>query len=194
MNAKLSPPMRADARRNRARVLEAAQAAFASEGLSVPLDEIACRAGVGAGTVYRHFPTKEALFDAVILHRLQGLVDRARELATAEDPGGAFFDFVAMLTREGSAKKDLIDALAGAGIDVTANLVEVNRELREAIAELLVRAQNAGAVRPDLGITDLMALLRAVFLATYRAEGDEGMAGRVMSVLCDGIGARGQAG
>ena len=63
-------PMRADARRNRARVLEAARAVFAEEGLAVPLDEIAARAGVGAGTVYRHFPTKEALFEAVVTDRI----------------------------------------------------------------------------------------------------------------------------
>ncbi len=68
-------PLRADAVRNRARVLEVAYETFAAEGLSVPIDEIARRAGVGAGTVYRHFPTKEALFQAVIEDRMQHLVD-----------------------------------------------------------------------------------------------------------------------
>src|SRR6266545_3604820 len=77
-------PPRADAVRNRQRVLEAAKEAFAAEGLAVPLDEIARRAGVGAGTVYRHFPTKEALFEAVILDRVRKLVDYAESLADAD--------------------------------------------------------------------------------------------------------------
>jgi AcrR family transcriptional regulator len=84
MDDQLSP-LRADARRNRARVLEAAQEAFTAEGLSVPLDEIARRAGVGAGTVYRHFPTKEALFEAVVVHRIQGLTEDA--LTRAQQAG-----------------------------------------------------------------------------------------------------------
>ncbi|MDH6121826.1 AcrR family transcriptional regulator [Kitasatospora sp. GAS204A] len=187
MNAQSTPPMRADARRNRARVLKAAQEAFAADGLLVPLDEIARRAGVGAGTVYRHFPTKEALFDAVILHRMQSLVEEARELALAGRDDQALFDFVIHLTRESAAKKDLIDALAGAGIDVTANLAEVNRELRSAIAELLSRGQQIGAVRSDIDINDLMALLRGVFLAIHQESDDKQLADRVLSVMCDGL-------
>src|SRR5260370_4133101 len=81
--------MRADARRNRARVLEVAQAVFATEGLAVPIDEIARRAGVGAGTVYRHFPTKEALFEAIVISRVERLTEEGGSLASAEDPGPA---------------------------------------------------------------------------------------------------------
>ena len=85
-------PLRADAVRNRAKVLAAASEAFAAEGLAVPLDEIARRAGVGAGTVYRHFPTKEALFEAVITDRLLALAaDAEARLASNEDAGEAFF-------------------------------------------------------------------------------------------------------
>src|SRR5438876_7565800 len=80
-------PLRADAQRNRAKVLAAAQEAFAAEGIAVPLDEIARRAGVGAGTVYRHFPTKEALFEAVIADRLEHFAEHATSLGTAEDSG-----------------------------------------------------------------------------------------------------------
>ncbi|MFC7660235.1 TetR/AcrR family transcriptional regulator [Pseudonocardia benzenivorans] len=71
-------PLRADARRNREKVLRAAQEAFAEHGMGVPLDEIAGRAGVGPGTVYRHFPTKEALFEAVVAARMQDLITAAR--------------------------------------------------------------------------------------------------------------------
>ena len=80
-------PLRADAARNRARVLEVAYDTFAAEGLSVPIDEIARRAGVGAGTVYRHFPTKDDLFRAVIEDRIRNIVDDGRALLTSGDPG-----------------------------------------------------------------------------------------------------------
>jgi len=180
-------PMRADARRNRARVLEAAAESFASDGLQVPLDEIARRAGVGAGTVYRHFPSKEALFDAVILHRAQSIVDRARALADDEDPGRAFFGFVVQMNRESVAKRDLIDAVAGIGVDVTANLIEVNRELWSAVEVLLRRGQAAGAVRPDVNITHLKVLLRAVFLANDGVGGGPEVADHVMVLICDGL-------
>ena len=94
-------PLRADAARNRARVLEVAYETFAQEGLSVPIDEIARRAGVGAGTVYRHFPTKEALFRAIVASRLQRLIDSATPLLEGDDPGAAFFAFLALLVEEG---------------------------------------------------------------------------------------------
>src|ERR1700722_14720405 len=80
-------PLRADARRNRDRVLEAARAAFGAEGSGVSLDEIARRAGVGAGTVYRHFATKEALFEEVVFDRIEQLVEEARVLSDEPDPG-----------------------------------------------------------------------------------------------------------
>lgn len=182
-----TPPMRADARRNRARVLEVAQEAFASVGLQVGLDEIARRAGVGAGTVYRHFPTKESLFDAVILQRAQGLVDRARALADDPDPGRAFFSFVAQMNRESMAKRDLIDAVAGIGVDITANLTEANRELWAAVEVLMSHAQAVGAVRADVDIRHLRVLLRAVFIANDGVGAGPQVADQVMTVICDGL-------
>src|ERR1700733_1381243 len=82
--------LRADARRNRDRVLAAARELFANDGLSVSLDEIARRAGVGPGTVHRHFPAKEDLIAAVAIGRLEQIVEQARNLANADDPGAAF--------------------------------------------------------------------------------------------------------
>src|SRR6188472_2287979 len=84
--AQTERPVRADAARNRARVLEIAYETFAAEGLSVPIDEVARRAGVGAGTVYRHFPTKEALFQAVFEDRVRHIVDDGRALVASEGP------------------------------------------------------------------------------------------------------------
>ncbi|MFD7924223.1 TetR/AcrR family transcriptional regulator [Streptomyces sp. NPDC059740] len=183
-----SPPrMRADARRNRARVLTAAREAFARDGLFVPFDEIARRAGVGPGTLYRHFPTKEALFDAVLLDRVQSLSERVRELSQAPVAGAAFFEAVSLLLSESAAKKDLLDALAGAGIDVSASLTEANRDLWAALAHLLTRAQDAGAVRADLGVEDLAVLLRALFLAGQREPVGTASQERVIAVVRDGL-------
>jgi AcrR family transcriptional regulator len=183
--------LRADARRNRARVLEAAQAVFAAEGLAVPIDEIARRAGVGVGTVYRHFPTKEALFEAIVVTRLQALVDRARELETAAEPGGALFGFLTRLAEEGRAKKDLTDALRTPSPDVQTATSALARDLQEAVGHLLTRAQRAGAVRDDVDIGDLFALVHGAFLAIERKGGDPGSRDRVLAVLHDGLRGRG---
>src|SRR5580704_7958811 len=78
-------PLRVDARQNRERVLDVAKAVFSAEGLDVPIDEIARRAGLGVGTLYRHFPTKGALFQAIVLGRMEHLVEEARALAEAPD-------------------------------------------------------------------------------------------------------------
>jgi AcrR family transcriptional regulator len=80
-------PLRADARRNRAKVLSAAEEVFASEGPAVPIDEVARRAGVGVGTVYRHLPTKQALFEAIVVARIEALIERGEELCTVDVVG-----------------------------------------------------------------------------------------------------------
>jgi AcrR family transcriptional regulator len=180
-------PLRADARRNRARVLEAARAAFAAEGASVPLDEIARRAGVGAGTVYRHFPTKEALFEAVVHDRLRQLTEDGRALSADADPGEALFRFIERLVTEAALKRDLIDALNGAGVDITAALVSVVGELRAETGRLLARAQRAGTVRDDIDICDLMALLSGMIQATQPRPGRSIEPRRAIAVLCDGL-------
>jgi AcrR family transcriptional regulator len=179
--------MRADARRNRVRVLEAAEEAFSAEGLSVPIDEIARRAGVGAGTVYRHFPTKEALFEAIILGHVRRLVDDARSLTRAENPGQAFFEFWTRMVEEGSATKDLHDALAGAGLDLRAASGEIVQDLRGAIGELLTRAQQAGSVREDMGVEELMVLLASTSLALRHRSHDARLPGRLAAIIRDGL-------
>ncbi|MFF9351704.1 TetR/AcrR family transcriptional regulator [Streptomyces sp. NPDC014734] len=168
-------------------MLKAAQDAFAAEGLAVPLDEIARRAGVGAGTVYRHFPTKEALFEAVILSRVQEYVGAARELITDQDPGEALFTFIQRMIHEGGMKKDLADALTGAGVDVTGALSGVTSELNDSIEALLTRAQAAGAVRGDIGITELMTIIASAFLANRAHVGDIELHQRVVAVILDGL-------
>jgi AcrR family transcriptional regulator len=178
--------LRADARRNRQRVLDAAESAFAADGISVPIDEIARRAGVGAGTVYRHFPTKEALFHAIVLTRLERMTAQARTLVAARDPGPAFFDFLAGMVEEGQAKRDLVDALAAEGIDSSAAGTQVGREFRGAVADLMARAQRAGAVRDEVGIADLTALLRGISLAVRDAQ-EANQPRRLLEIVCSGL-------
>ena len=175
-------PLRADAARNREKVLQAARQAFAESGYGVPLDEIASRAGVGPGTVYRHFPSKEALFEAVVTARITDLVSDARARADADDPGEAFFGFLARIAGEAAAKRDLPDAISVAG--------SLREDLFAALDLLLRRAQQAGAVRAGIVTSDLIVLLKGMF-AALAGSADPALHERVFAVLADGLRARG---
>ena len=180
-------PLRADARRNRERLLSVARTAFADEGLSVPLDEIARRAGVGPGTLYRHFPTKEALFEAVVHDRLRQIQEDARVRGTSTEPGEALFGFIDGLVTEARLKQDLIDALASAGVDVSPSMAVTGAGIRDEIGHLLDRAQRSGAVRPDITIDDMMALLSGLLFALRPHSRYKADAGRLLTVLRAGL-------
>ncbi|OBF10868.1 TetR family transcriptional regulator [Mycobacterium sp. ACS4054] len=178
-------PLRADAARNRARVLDVAYDTFAAEGLSVPIDEIARRAGVGAGTVYRHFPTKEALFTAVIEDRMQGMVDDGRALLETAGPGEALFAFLrSMVLHWGPADRGLVDALAGYGIDIACVAPEAEDAFKAMLGELLHAAQEAGTARRDVEMRDLKAIL--VGCQAMQAY-DAALAERATDVVIDGL-------
>jgi AcrR family transcriptional regulator len=121
---------------------------------------IAERAGVGAGTVHRHFPTKEALIAAVVADRLAGLAERATELADAEQPTDAFFEFVRDLTAQ--ARQNVVLSSALDATELASARVTAGTDLARALEVLLERAQRAGGVRPDLTVTDLHAILSGV--------------------------------
>jgi AcrR family transcriptional regulator len=110
--------MRADAERNKKLIVQAAREVFATAGLAAPIDEIAQRAGVGTGTLYRHFPTKEALFEAVVIGRVEDLVEEARRLIARNDPKTAFFQLLSQLVQHGEGHKDLMDALGKQSFDI----------------------------------------------------------------------------
>jgi AcrR family transcriptional regulator len=175
-------PLRADARRNREKVLRAARDAFATSGFGVPLDEIATRAGVGPGTVYRHFPTKEALFEAVITARIEDLVADARARTGTDDPGAAFFGFLARVGEEAVAKRDLSDAIA---------IPSTLRDDLHAVLDTLLRAaQQAGTVRSDVTTTDLILLLKGMLAAVHDTSPggpDPALGERLLSVVRDGL-------
>jgi AcrR family transcriptional regulator len=180
-------PLRADARRNRERVLEAARVAFAADGSHASLDEIARGAGVGAGTVYRHFPTKEALFEAVVLNRIGELAEEARARSDDPDPGRAFSSFVELLAREGALKRDLVETLSSDGIHLRLGEAPVFQRLIDVLGELLGRAQRVGAVRMDITVNDVMVVLTGAAYAICHARGDDEQSGRLLAIMCDGL-------
>ncbi|WP_308162926.1 TetR/AcrR family transcriptional regulator [Nocardia alni] len=152
-------PLRADAQRNRERVLATAAEVFAAEGLSVPVHEIARRAGVGTGTVSRHFPTKEALYAAVLLERMRELGRYADGLAAQSDAGTAFFGLFTRLVYEGTAHRGLAEALGGSGFDIEAAATAADCNVSERLRRLMAQAQQDGAVRPTVTFADLKALI-----------------------------------
>ncbi len=135
--------MRADARRNRERVL---RTVFAAGGLGVSLDEIARRAGVGPGTVHRHFPAKEALYLAVAIDQLERLAAEAKVLASTGDPASAFFTQLSAMVASGAENVAVKSALAAAEFDLRTAAPDVAADLTRQVAGLLDRA--GGTCRP----------------------------------------------
>jgi AcrR family transcriptional regulator len=175
-------PPRADALRNREKVLQAARDAFAESGYGVPLDEIAARAGVGPGTVYRHFPSKEELFEAVASARVREVIDDARALSDDADPGQAFFRFIGRMRHEAAAKRDLPEAISIAG--------SLQDDLHAALDVLLHRAQQAGAVRPEIATPDIIILLKGLLRSINDAPPgteSQALADRLITVVTDGL-------
>ena len=171
--------LRADAQRNLERVLDAATEVFAASGPDVSVDEIARRAGVGHATVFRRFPTKDALMLAVIERRVAELRTLAEESLAADDPGKAFFDFVWKVAELHMSARGLHQCVARCGDKPGA------ADLEQLSARIVARAQHAGAVRADVKPADVPALVRAALLAAP----DEHWR-RYVSVVLDGLRAR----
>jgi len=166
-------------------VLEAAIELFSAQGLSVSVQEIARRAGVGTGTVSRHFPTKESLYEAMV-HEFTGqLVQKARALRS-EEPGKAFFDFFSVMVTAFSRNAGLKDALAGAGFDVQAAAANSEWDVVGAMRELLLRAQKAGAVRREINAADVKLLIVAC-CSSSRGSTDDKAPQRMAEVVRQGL-------
>jgi AcrR family transcriptional regulator len=175
--------LRSDARRNLDRILEAASDAFAEVGPDVTIDEIARRAGVGHGTVFRRFPTKDALRAAILRRRLEELLSRAAELSERADAGAAFEEFVWVAAESCSHDRALYEGMERCGDDA---VFTAKRELHGVIDGLIRRAVEQGAIRRELDARDVSALVGAAVMASVHSERPDAWRGYVTVVL-DGL-------
>jgi AcrR family transcriptional regulator len=177
--------MRADARRNYDKIIATARQAFVERDIDVPLDEIAKRARVGAGTLYRHFPHRDALIEAVYRDEVTRLADRAYALHEELPVEEALFAWIREEVRWLRESSGLTSTLKAAVEDTSVTFELCKNELRAAVRLLLEPAQQAGVVRADLEPGDLMRLAHGVGTATSYA--DEAGTERLLSVMLDGI-------
>ncbi len=176
-----TPATRADARRNRERLLAAAAQLFEEKGAAFSVDETAGRAGVGTGTFYRNFPTKTALLSALVAQQLDELATHHVE---TDDAAEAIVRFVRDAVTGSRRKHDLVAALDAAGYANAGDISEASARFRQRIGDLLARAQEAGTVRGDLGLEDLLALVSAASGSASR----NGVSGeQIAAVITDGL-------
>jgi AcrR family transcriptional regulator len=180
-------PLRADARQNRERILRVAEAIFAAKGTSASTNEIAQKAKVGIGTIFRHFPTKETLIKAIVVSRLRRLTDEAYSLCAAADPGAAFFEFFTHAVDQAATTHAFANALADADVIVKKAMSQVEQDIQQAIETLLTRAQQAGAVRDDIRVGELISLMIGTSRAVEHAGWDRHVQARILAVVFDGL-------
>ncbi|MGZ5324852.1 MAG: TetR/AcrR family transcriptional regulator [Solirubrobacterales bacterium] len=187
------PQMRADARRNHEAVLEAARCLFADQGFEAQMDEIARRAKVGVGTVYRHFPTKEDLLDALIARRFEALTERAAQAVEETKSGDAweaFEGFIRFSAEIQTGDRALSEAMATRSERMYD--AAVCSGLVPQLEELLKRTKRAGAVRKDLAVDDIPAMVCSIgSVAIAAAEKPGWRWDRVLAIWLDGIRAPG---
>ena len=179
-----SAKMRADARRSRIKLLEAATAAFAEHGADAPLDDIARRAGVGTGTLYRHFPTRTDLQAAVYRSQVLAVCAAADELVTTVPPEQAFFGWVRAMAGYLATKRGLSRALIEAVGKDSELISGCWMAMRESTDRLLAHAQRAGVLRDDISAQDVLRLVHGITIATEQAPAD---ADRLLALVLDGL-------
>jgi AcrR family transcriptional regulator len=179
-------PMRADARRNVARLIAAAREAFSERGADASMDDIARRAGVGAGTLYRHFPTKAALIEAVYRDGVVTLCARSDDLLRTLPPEEGLFEWLRALVTFITQKRGLAGSLL-ASIDTTALFAEVHASINETGTTFLNRAKAAGAVRSDVDLKDLVRLTGAIAQTGEQSPEGEELSTRLLRLAFDGL-------
>ena len=187
MNARAQ---RADARTNRVRILDVAEEVFGAGGKAASTEEVARLAEVGIATVFRHFPTKAALVEAVLVRRFDRLRGHAEALLDHEDPGTAFFDFFSHLVADAATKIAIGEALHDLTGDTDGDAAAASLGLRRAFGALLRRAQEAGAVRDDAELPEVYALLVATSRAASQPHVDAEVRSRILSIVFDGLAPR----
>lgn len=177
---------RADAARNRERVLQAAKAVFSTGGPQASLEAVAREAGVGIGTLYRHFPTREALFEAVYRREVDQLVDLAAELASCPAPVAALRQWLHANVEFVATKKGMVAALALAAQGSTDLKAYTSERLTAAVRGLMDRAVAIGELRADIGPADVLHMLVALCYGS-NAPGWQHNVLRLLDVFVDGL-------
>jgi AcrR family transcriptional regulator len=175
--------MRQDARENRERILVAADRVFGMKGESGSTEEVARLAGVGIATVFRHFPTKEALIEAALVRHFTGLVDKTQSAAAAPDPTEALRALIREMIQRGASKLTLASMLD----DAPPAVVTAAGELKTAVDTALRRAQATGAVRSDVDVDELYLLIRGLAQTTAATPVPAPMLTRAIDVILDGL-------
>ncbi|MDN5687647.1 MAG: TetR/AcrR family transcriptional regulator [Brachybacterium sp.] len=185
-----SRPVPRAADRGQFPALAAADAVFAELGPAASTEEVARRAGVSIGTVFRHFPTKDTLIEAVVMGRLTTLAAEAEQLRDATDAESAFVAFARRWIELSASKHRFAVALAHSGADVgtirSANPV-VGRRVHDAVAALLARARRADRIRQDLTAADVIAILAGASHAQEHLGPDPQQRAHLLSVMIDGL-------
>ncbi|QVQ54168.1 TetR/AcrR family transcriptional regulator [Spiractinospora alimapuensis] len=166
-----APHLRADAQRNRDRLLADAHRVFTEAGTDAPLEEVARRAGVGIGTLYRHFPTREALLRALLHQRFATLREQGDTVAREESPRGALVAWLELLTAHVTTYRGLAATLLASGTDRNSELHEACSQAQESGAALLRRAQTARVAREDVTAEELFLLVGGVAWAAQQSGG-----------------------
>lgn len=179
-------PLRADACRNRDRLLEVAGATFAERGVDASLEEIAKRAGVGIGTLYRHYPNRDALIEAVYRLEVEQLCDSSGELLATLPPDQALDEWMRRFVRYVAAKRGLATALKSMVSADSDLFASTQQRIRTAITSLLEAASQAGSIRADVDPEDLMRALSGVCLVSDQPGWQE-QACRISTLLMDGL-------
>ncbi|HEX6354316.1 helix-turn-helix domain-containing protein [Actinophytocola sp.] len=177
--------MRADARRNYERIVATARDVFFTDGIDAPLDDVVKRAGVGAGTLYRHFPTRDVLIEAVYRQEILEIAELAYEIAKVSAPEDAIREWFRELIRFHIERSDLARALKAAIDEESETFQYCKEKLREAAGSLLEPAQAVGVVRADLEAVDLMRLSHGIGASAKFA--DEAGQQRMLSVVLEGL-------
>jgi AcrR family transcriptional regulator len=177
-------PLRADARRNRERILQAARYACAEHGARVQMDDVARGAGVGVGTVYRHFPTKDALIAALVAEKFRVSTQNLRDALEIEDPWEAFAEGLRRNAEVMAADVALREALTRLGPAAGHSEEEGRAELEALAGRLIARAQEGGALRRDVSVADIGALMSGLGSSMGRADVDWR---RHLEILLDGL-------
>jgi AcrR family transcriptional regulator len=181
-------PMRADARRNYERLLKVAAEAFAEHGEGASLDDIAKRAGVGSGTLYRHFPTRHALLEAAYLDRIEAIAARADVLAAELTSGEALAEWLYELGA-GMVRMRGLRALLGPAVTQSDSTVATacGDSVRRAAGRLVRAAQEEGTLRRDVEPIDVLRLAHGVSTAAELADGEGGHIRRYLTLLTEGL-------